>query len=151
MVILFWLLTTFSVSALEVIRPEYDQDIILRIIAVEPDSFETYLLTHHNGRVMTLVCARNVVYDNNPKAFIEYRNFYNEIAGNFTIENDKACKDLGRFIESSQYGVSREKPFLITLNRKTGQVSKIIYPKIDPFADEGNEEDMLGPLNKGLF
>lgn len=151
MVILFWLLTTLGASALEVIKPVYEKDIVLRIIAVEPDSFETYLLTHHNGRVMTLVCARNVVYDNNPKAFIEYRNFYNEIAGNFTIENDKVCKDLGRFIETSQYGVSWERPFLITLNRKTGQVSKIIYPKIDPLADEGNEEEMLGPLNKGLF
>lgn len=151
MVILFWLLSVFNVSALEVVRPVYDKDIILRIVAVEPDSFETYLLTNHNGRVMTLVCARNVVYDNNPKAFIEYRNFFNEIAGNFTIENDKACKDLGRFIETSQYGVSQERPFLITLNRKTGQVSKVIYPKIDPLADEGDEKEMLGPLNRGLF
>jgi hypothetical protein len=151
MVILFWLLSVFHASALEVIRPVYDKDIILRIVAVEPDSFETYLLTNHNGRVMTLVCARNVVYDNNPKAFIEYRNFYNEIAGQFAIESNQACKDLGRFIEQSHFGVTPARPFVFVLNRKTGQVSKIVYPKIDPLADDGDEEDLLTPLNKGLF
>jgi hypothetical protein len=151
MVILFWLLTTFSALALEVIKPAYEKDIVLRIVAVEPDSFETYLLTNHNGRVMTLVCARNVVYDNNPKAFIEYRNFYNEIAGNFTIESNQVCKDIGRFIEQSHFAVNHQKPFEFVLNRKTGQVSKIVYPKIDPLADEGDEEDLLTPLNKGLF
>ena len=151
MVILFWLLTSFSVLALEVIKPAYEKDIVLRIVAVEPDSFETYLLTNHNGRVMTLVCARNVVYDTNPKAFIEYRNFFNEIAENFTIEIDKACKDLGRFIETSQYGVSWEKPFVITLNRKSRKVTKVIYPNVDPLADEGEESDLLTPMNKGLY
>jgi hypothetical protein len=151
MVILFWLLTSVSALALEVIKPAYEKDIVLRIVAVEPDSFETYLLTNHNGRVMTLVCARNVVYDNNPKAFIEYRNFYDEIAGNFTIESNQVCKDIGRFIEQSHFAVNHARPFEIVLNRKTGQVSKIVYPKIDPLADEGDEEDLLTPLNKGLF
>jgi hypothetical protein len=141
MVILFWFIQT--AIALEVIRPEYTDDIVLKIIRAEPESFETYALTHVNGRVMTLVCAGNRVYDNNPKAFIEYRNYFNELAGNFTLENDRACREMGKFIEQAHFAVDESRPFLITLNRKKGQVSKIIYPKFDPLADEGDWQDLM--------
>jgi len=141
MVILVWFLQT--ALALEVIRPEYTDDIVLKIIRAEPDSFETYALTHSNGRVMTLVCAGNRVYDNNPKALLEYRNYYNEVAGHFTIESDQACREMGKFIEQAHFAVDESRPFLLRLNRKKGQVSKIIYPKYDPLSDEGDWQELM--------
>lgn len=140
---LLLLIQMVSTHAVEVIRPEFGGKIELKIVRAEPDSFETYTLMNHNGREMTLVCANNRVYDHNPKAFIEYRNFYNVIAGNFEISSDRVCKEMGRFIEAAQYGISEEKPFIITLDKKNLKVEKIVYPKIDQFDDQGNVDDLL--------
>jgi hypothetical protein len=137
------LLTVFSAHALEVVKPEFNKTIELKIVRAEPDSFETYTLTNHNGREMVLICAKNKVYDENPKAMIEYRNYYNIVVGYFTIEDDKVCKDMGRFIEATSSGISESKPFVINLNTKTQKVDKIVYPKIDIYDDEGTFEDLL--------
>lgn len=136
-------LTTFSAFALEVVKPEYHKTIELKIVRAEPESFETYSLINHNGREMTLICAKNKVYDENPKAMIEYRNYYNVIVGYFTIEDNEVCKDMGRFIEAASSGISDSKPYLISLNTKTQKVDKIFYPKIDIYDDEGTFEDLL--------
>ncbi len=142
--LLFTGLSLFSASAfgLEVIKPVYKEKIILRIVRAIPDSFEAYSLTNHNGREMMLVCAKNRVYDNNPKAMIEYRNFYNERAGNFTIESDVICKDMGRFIEQAHYGIDEQRPFIIHLDTTKMSVEKIVYPRIDPMSDSGDEKDL---------
>ncbi len=140
---LLFLLSVLKVNAIEVIRPVFKEKIILKIVRAIPDSFESYSLTNSNGREMMLVCAQNRVYDNNPKAFIEYRNFYNLIAGNFTIESNQICKDMAKFIESAHYGVDDNKPFIITLNTQKMTVDKIVYPKIDTMAQDGDEQDLL--------
>ncbi len=128
--------------ALEVIKPVTKEKIILKIVRAIPDSFEAYSLTNHNGREMMLVCAKNRVYDNNPQAMIEYRNFYNEKAGNFIIESNVICKDMARFIEQAHYGIDEQRPFLITLNTHKMSVEKIVYPRIDPMSDSGDEKDL---------
>nr|BDT27807.1 hypothetical protein BHI3_12730 [Bacteriovorax sp. HI3] len=128
--------------ALEVIKPVYKEKIVLKIVRAIPDSFEAYSLTNHNGREMMLVCAKNRVYDNNPQAMIEYRNFYNEKAGNFVIESNVICKDMARFIEQAHYGIDEQRPFLITLNTRKMSVEKIVYPRIDPMSDSGDEKDL---------
>lgn len=130
-------------AALEVVKYEPTKHIQLKIVRADPESFETYSLMNHNGREMTLVCANNRVYDNNPKAFIEYRNFYNELVGNFTIESNQVCLDMGRFIENVHSAISEEHPFVINLNVKNGKVEKIVYPKVDPFTDKGDVKDLL--------
>ena len=79
---------------------------------------------------MTLVCAENRFYENNKDAFIEYRNFYNEPAGRFTIESNIICKDMATFIDRAHAAVDDERPFIITLNKKTMSVEKIVYPKM---------------------
>lgn len=137
-------LAIFSMKgfALEVIRPVYKEKIVLKIVRAIPDGFETYALTNHNGREMTLVCAKNRFYENNPKAMIEYRNFYNERAGNFTIESDKICKEMGSFIEQAHHGIDETRPFLVTLSTKSMTVEKIVYPRIDPMSDSGDEKDL---------
>lgn len=132
-----------KVFALEVIRPEYKDKIYLRIIRAEPDSFETYTLLNHNGREMTLVCGKNKVYDNNPKAMIRYRNFFGEEVGDFQIDSEKECREMGKFIESAQFGIDEKRPFLITLSTKVHKVEKIEYPNIDPYSDDGNISDLL--------
>jgi hypothetical protein len=137
------LFSLIEVYALEVIKFEPRKIIELRIIRAEPDSFETYSLMNFNGREMTLVCANNITYDKNAKAFIEYRNFYNEIAGRFEIEDNKACLELGRFIENVHSAISEEHPFVITLSTKDLQVRKLVYPKVDPFTDVGEIKDLL--------
>jgi hypothetical protein len=137
---MFSLLETY---AMEVIKFEPRKTIELRIIRAEPDSFETYSLMNFNGREMTLVCANNITYDKNPKAFIEYRNFYNEIAGRFELSNNQACLELGKFIENVHSAISEEHPFVITLSTKDLQVRKLIYPKVDPFTDVGEIKDLL--------
>ncbi len=136
-------LGVFNAYALEVVKFEPRKIIELKIIRAEPDSFETYALMNANGREMTLVCARNQVYDFNPKAFIEYRNYYNEIAGRFELEDNKACLDMGKFIEDVHSAISLEHPFQITLSTKELRVKKLVYPKVDPFSDEGEIEDLL--------
>lgn len=128
---------------MEVIKPVVDRKIELRIVRAEPDSFETYTLMNHNGREMLLVCAGNRVYDNNPKAFIQYRNYYNEIAGEFTLADNKACLEMGKFIEQSSFGVSESHPFVIRLSTKSLKVERIVYPKLDPFIDRGTHRDLL--------
>jgi hypothetical protein len=136
-------MTQIKVHALEVVKPEHNKSIELKIVRAEPESFETYSLMNHNGREMILICAKNRVYDDNAKAMIEYRNYYNVIVGYFTIEDDNVCKDMGRFIEAASSGISESKPFLISLNPKTQKVDKIVYPKINIYDDEGTYEDLL--------
>ena len=132
----------FNAHCLEVIKPVFKPNIILKIVRAIPEGFETYALTNSNGREMTLVCAHNRVYENNPKALIEYRNFYNLIAGNFTIESNSVCKDMAKFIESAHYGIDDNRFFVITLSTEKMTVEKIVYPKIDRFSDKGNEQDL---------
>lgn len=139
----FFIIAVFQVHAQEVIRPIFNKKINLVIVRAEPDSFETYSLRNHNGREMTLVCAKNHVYDDNQKAMIRYRNFYGEEVGDFTIENNQVCKDIGRFIESASAGIDSERPFLITLDPNKLSVERIVYPRVNPFLDEGDMNDLL--------
>lgn len=144
------LLQMITAHALEVIRPEVRTKIQLRIVRVEPESFETYSLINHNGREMILICADNRVYDNNPKAMIEYRNYHNMIAGYFTLSDNKACLDMGAFIEAGNMGVDETKPFIIDIDLRKMAVERIVYPKLDIFDDEGKVEELL-PKKPGLF
>jgi len=137
------LVISTNAQALEVIKREYKERILLKIVRVTPDSFETYSLANHNGREMTLVCAQNRFYENNKKAFIEYRNFYNEPAGQFLIESNEVCKDMAKFIERAHAAVDEERPFIITLNKKTQLVEKIVFPDVDPLSDRGRIKDLF--------
>lgn len=149
--ILLLLFSFLNAHALEVVKFESAKTLELRIVRADAESFETYSLINHNGREMILVCANNRVYDNNQKAFIEYRNYYNEIAGNFTLESNQACLELGKFIENVHSAISEEHPFVISLNTKSLKVEKIVYPKVDPFTDKGEEKDLLPkPMLKPL-
>jgi hypothetical protein len=141
--ILILLLPLLNALALEVVKFEPKKSLVLKIVRADPESFETYSLINHNGREMTLVCAQNRVYDQNPRPFIEYRNYYNEIAGNFILESNEACLELGKFIENVHSAISEEHPFELTLNTKSLRVEKIVYPKVDPFTDEGHLKDLL--------
>lgn len=142
-VLFLFLAMSSNAFSLEVIKPVFKEKIILRIVRAIPDSFETYSLTNHNGREMTLVCAKNRVYDNNPEALIEYRNYFNEIAGKFKIDSNVVCQEMGKFIEAAHHGIDQQKPFIITLNTKTMNVEKIVYPKIDAMSDTGDIKDLL--------
>lgn len=137
------LMFSLQAESLEVVKPVFKEKIILKIVRAIPDSFEAYSLTNQNGREMMLVCAHNRVYDNNRNAMIEYRNFYNEIAGNFVIESNVVCKDMAKFIEQAHYGIDEQRPFVITLNTKRMLVEKIVYPHIDPMSDSGNIKDLF--------
>lgn len=137
------LILSFNALALEVVRPAFESQLVLKIIRVSPDEFGTYALTNHNYREMTLTCADNIAYDHNKKPILEYRNYYNEIAGRFTFDDDRACQDMARFIETVSAAVNEERPFIITLNKKTLKVEKIVYPRIDEFADDGDIADLL--------
>jgi hypothetical protein len=138
-------------GALEVIRPVVREKIVLHIVRAIPDSFETYSLTNNNGREMTLVCAHNRVYDDNARALIEYRNFYNEEAGRFSIESDSICKEMGKFIEQAHSAIDEQRPFVITLNVKKMSVEKIVYPRVDPYADTGDIQDLMPKKEKRDF
>ena len=141
---IFFILLMISHSfALEVVKPLFQDKLHLRIIRAEPDSFETYSLINHNGREMTLVCAHNRVYDNNPRPLIKYRNFFGEEVADFQLESDEVCRDMGKFIESASFGIDERRPFLITLSTKNQNVEKIEYPNINPYADDGNIDDLL--------
>jgi hypothetical protein len=135
---------SFNAYALEVTKFERPNDFInLKIIRVEVDSFDTYILTNQNLIEMDLVCANNVVYDYNPTAIIRYKNYYNLPVFDFIIENNIACKQMGKFIETTFMAVDEERPFLIRLNTKTGKVASISYPNIDPNTESGEIEDLL--------
>ena len=139
----FLLIISIDVQSIEVVKHGFKEKIILKIVRVIPDGFEEYSLSNHNGREMTLVCANNRFHGSNPKAFILYRNFYNEPAGNFIIENNEVCKDMAKFIEQAHSAVDESRPFIITLNKKLKIVEKIIYPNVDPLADDGNINDLF--------
>jgi hypothetical protein len=141
----FFFAAIFSLNAyaIETIKYEFSEKLVLKIVRVTPDGFETYSLANHNGREMTLVCAKNRVYEFNSKAFIEYRNFYNEIAGRFIIDSNEVCKEMAQFIEQAHAAVDEERPFIITLNKKSKMVEKIVYPKVDPLADKGRTSDLF--------
>lgn len=147
---LFLVFSFLPAFALTVVKYESKKIIELKIVRAEPDSFGTYSLINHNGREMTLVCAKNRVYDDNPRAFVEYRNFYQEIVARFEISENKVCEEMGRYIESVHSAISWEKPFLITLHTNTLKVEKIIYPQVDPFADEGKIDELLPPHKPAL-
>lgn len=144
MFFLFILLFKIESYALDIIKPDYDhKDIHLTIIRAEPDSFETYRLTNSNLREIQLVCSNNRVYDNNKEPFVEYRNFYNMKAGRFALLSEKACQDLGRFIERAQFAIDAERPLRFILDRKSKKVTTVIYPEIDPLADDGDINDLF--------
>ena len=141
---LLLLISTSLCAKLTVIKPDFsEKKIELRIVQAYPDSWETHTLVNENGREMVLVCAHNRVYDDNQKAYLQYRNFYNEIAAKFTIENNQACKDLGNYINKVHMGISEANPFYLTLERKSHTVEMIIYPKIDPLKTTGEIEELL--------
>lgn len=123
-------------------RPVFEASIKIRFVRAAPDSFETYRLVNDRGLVMQLVCARNRAYDDNKLPFLEYRNFYGEVA-RFEFSSDKACKALGRFIELAHAGIDEDEPLLMELQREEAVVTKISYPNLDPFATDGELEDLL--------
>ena len=131
-----------NVFAMEVVKYEFKEKLKLKIVRVSVDDFGTYKLTNYNGRDMILVCAQNIFYEKNKDAYIEYRNFYNEPAGKFIIEANEFCKEMGEFIEQASYAVDEDRPFVITLNKRTKLVEKIVYPKVDPLADTGLIDDL---------
>lgn len=137
------LLMISSAYALEVIRPIYKNKIHLKVIRAEADSFSTYNLMNHNGREMLLVCSNNRVYDNNPLPIIKYRNFFGEEAGDFILESEEVCQEMGRLIEKASFGIDERRPFLITLSTKDQRVERIVYPSVDPYSDTGEIEDLL--------
>ncbi len=141
--LIFSLILSSVSFALEVVKYESKDKIVLKIIRAETESFETYTLLNHNGREMTLVCANNRVYDNNPLPFIRYRNFFGEEVGDFTLESEDVCKDMAKFIEVASYGVDEKRAFIITLSTKTMSVDQVVFPKVDIFADDGNIRDLL--------
>ena len=49
---------------------------------------------------------------------------------------------MAKFIEQAHSAVDESRPFIITLNKKLKIVEKIIYPVVDPLADEGNINDL---------
>lgn len=138
------LATQLGFSQIEVQRPDYsNQKLRLQIVRAFPDEFETYTLTHTNGREMSLSCAHNPAYKDNKTAFIEYRNFYNRPAARFHIQPNQVCLDLAKFIEDTYYAIDHQKPLIIDLNRKEVRVDRIVYPSIDPLTDKGKVEDLL--------
>lgn len=128
---------------LDVYKPEGRRYVDLRIIRVEVDSFDTYLLTNENLIEMHMVCKGNVVYDYNKTAIIRYKNFYNLPVYDFKIASNTVCKDMGKFIEAAHMAVDEERPFKIRLDVKTGYVSEIEYPAIDEYSPDGEIEDLL--------
>ncbi len=134
--------------ALEIIKPDYShKSLTLKIIRACPGSLGTYTLINHNSREMSLVCAGNRFYGENPKPVIEYRNFYNERVADFTLADNKVCFEMGKFIEAGHMAIDEETPFIITLDRKNMSVSKIVYPKIDVLSDTGDMKDLLPKEN----
>lgn len=142
--ILLLILVSFNGYALEVVKPDYThKDITLNIVRAYPDSWETYTLVHNNSREMLLVCAENRIFDNNPLPYIQYRNFYNVKAAKFVIPSNEVCKEMGRFIEQAHMAIDEENGFKIVLSRENMQVKKIVYPRIDPLADDGEMKDLF--------
>lgn len=140
-----------TLHAIEVVKPVFKKELILKIVRAIPDGFETYSLTNQNGREMTLICAKNKFYENNSQAYIEYKNFYNLNAGNFIIDNNSVCKDMGKFIEAAHYGIDEQRPFIISLNTASMKVEKIVYPRINPLDDRGDEKDLYPKKEKRDF
>lgn len=141
--ILILISTSAFANGIEVIKPEGRKYVDLKIIRVEVDSFDTYLLTNENLIEMSLVCKGNVVYDYNKTAILRYKNFYNLPVYDFKIPHNKICKDMGMFIEAAHMAVDEERPFKIRLNVKTGYVAQIEYPAIDEYSPDGEIEDLL--------
>jgi ribosomal protein S12 methylthiotransferase accessory factor YcaO len=141
--LLLLILFSSNAFAIEVIKPQFGKKLNLKITRVETDSFGTYLFVSEDLTELTLVCANNQVYDYNKRAFFEFRNYYREVAGRFSIEENKVCTELGQFIESVQAGVTEEKPFYLFLNREAMKVEKIIYPRLDPLLQNND----IAPIN----
>lgn len=139
------LLFSFNLYAqkLEVIKPEFNDKIELIIIRAKPDEFSRYTLTHINSRNMDLTCKGRILRGEEEHAHLLYRNFYNEPVAHFKIDDNRACAQLGRFIETVHYGIDEENPLRIILSRKHKKVVKIIYPNLDPYADHGDVMDLF--------
>ena len=141
------LLSLFSLNCfadLEIVKPDYShKSIKLKIIRAYPGSLGTYTLINSNSREMSLVCAGNRFYGDNPKPVIEYRNFYNERVADFTIASNEVCFEMGTFIEAGHMAIDETTPFIIELSRKNMSVTKIVYPNIDVLSDTGDMKDLL--------
>jgi hypothetical protein len=142
--IIFFILSFHCFADLEVIKPDYSNKVItLKIVRAYPGGLGTYTLINHNSREMSLVCAGNRFYGDNPKAVIEYRNYFNERVADFTLASNDVCFEIGKFIEAGHMGIDEETPFIITLDRKKMSVSKVVYPNIDVLSDTGDIKDLL--------
>lgn len=143
MIILTVILLTTSTYALEVIYPDFKDEINLTIVRARPDGLNTYSLTNINSRKMDLACDNNRFDKENDKSFIRYRNFYNVEVADFIIPDRRACHRLKDFIEAVHYGIDIDSPIKIKLSRKSKRVTHIIYPNLDPFADYGDVMDLF--------
>ena len=144
---MYWIYLFFLIRpthALEIIKPDFHTGTIhLKIIRSIPDSFQSYTLIHQNAREMDLTCSHNKIFDNNPQPLLRYRNFYNTGYIDFILPNEQACQDLVKFIELAHFGIDEQHPLLIDLDKRTKEVSKIIYPNIDPYLDQGDLNHLL--------
>lgn len=55
---------------------------------------------------------------------------------------------MGKFIEQAHDAIDDWRPFLITLDKISLKVEKIIYPKVDPLAETGDENDLYPKKNR---
>lgn len=149
--LLFSSLFSTTLFSQTVVRSSFNPKINLKVIRVMPESFDTYSLINEHGLEMTLVCANNAYYGKNKDAFIEYKNYYNEKAGNFIFKNNNVCLDLAKFIKNAHAAVDEERSFLIELNRDKMQIQKITYPNVDEYIQKGEERDLLPKKEKRLF
>ncbi len=137
------LLISGFVKSQEVVRTNFLKPIHLKIVQAYPDSFDTISLHNNNRREMTLVCKGNRFMGEEKKSFIEYRNFYNNVSGQFYFSDDRTCMDLKKFLEKVHPAINEDRPLKIELSRQAESVVKIIYPSIDPHLEHGDMQDLL--------
>jgi|GEM_PF-4039480 len=139
----FLFILSYSVFALEVVKFKRIQPIKLTFIRANIGTFGTWTLTNTKGVEMELVCAKNKYFDNSSHAFLEYKNFYRQVAGKFQITPNSVCKELYQYFKKVYGVISQENPFTFELDPQKKTVYKITYPKIDEFANDGFLEDLL--------
>lgn len=128
---------------LVVIKKEYRGKLKLNLIRAELGSFDTLEFINENSRRVDIVCANNRAYDNNKKAFLIYRNFYDRVMDKFEIPSNTACEELKKFIFFTEGAVDEKRPFKLVLNIGSKTVSEIEYPDIDPYAVWGDHDDLF--------
>ncbi len=108
-------------------------------------SDEHFNLILPSSREIEIICSttfNRIATDHKNESYVTYNNFYNKYPTKFRL-NNKKCRKFVHYLLKVFPAVDETNPIYLSFNLKSKLISKIQYPKIDPYAQWGDIKDLM--------